>query len=87
MTAEVMDQEAQIVAEDVVKLVEAGATMGGSFTEAFAEMVGRGLTTFGDVQSGLDDDANVMRFVGKVLVKTGDLVLDKYLPLTETESA
>ena len=84
LTPEVMEQEAQVVAEDIAGIIEAGFTFGGSIVEALPILIGRGLTTFGDVQSGLDDDANKARFMVNVLAKVLDIVIDKHLPLTES---
>ncbi len=89
LTAEVMDQEAAIVAEGIADIIAAGVRTGGSTRGKIGVLLGEGLILFGDIENGIDDEANEARFIGLVLSNLGKSFVEKYLPLTKlpTESA
>ena len=83
LTPEMMEQEAQVVAEGLMNMIRAGAHRGASTRGKIGILLGEGLILFGDVDNGLDDDANEARFVLEVLAKSMDIAVSAYLPLTD----
>ena len=83
LTDAIMEQEAQQVAEGIMDIIQAGAQRGQSVMSRITILLGRGLALFGDVDEGLDDDANEARFVLEVMAKAMDMAISKYLPLTK----
>jgi hypothetical protein len=84
LTEEVMEQEAQAVAEGIADIIQAGVDKSASTSEKIAVLVARGYATFGDIDAGLDDDANKARFALEVVAKTTDILVSRLLPLTES---
>ncbi len=83
LTAEIMDQEAEQVAEGIAAIIVAGMTPDQEPGTHIGSLLGQGMRTFGDVQAGIDDDANRTRFGMKVGAKVTDALADVLLPLTE----
>lgn len=82
LTPEVMEQEAQAVAEGFADMLEAGMDPSKSMTEKVTALLSGGFETFGDVEAGLDDNANRIRFGLEVAAKTMDILVSRLLPLT-----
>ena len=85
LTADQMEAEAQAVAEGISDIIVAGIDPDSSVSEKVATLLGTGLQTFGDVQSGLDQNANRIRFSLEVGAKVVDTLVSRLLPLTDEE--
>jgi len=85
LTADQMEVEAQAVAEGISDIIVAGINPDASVSEKVATLLGTGLQTFGDVQSGLDQNANRIRFSLEVGAKVVDTLVSRLLPLTDEE--
>ena len=85
LTAEQMETEAQAVADGVSDIIVAGLDPTASLSDRVATLLGSGLQTFGDVQSGLDQNANRVRFSLEVGAKVVDTLVSRLLPLTDEE--
>lgn len=83
LTAAEMNEEATAVAEGIAALIEAGTDKGASISARMRVLLTRGMGLFGDIDAGLDDDANRVRFAMKVGAKVADQLADRLLPLTE----
>ena len=85
LTAEEMDREAGVFADDMNAIALALLTPGLNPVDVITEIFGRSLKTYGDVQAGLDKNANRTRF----LLQSGGKGMDKLavslLPLTNSE--
>ena len=84
LTAEIMDQEALVVAEGIDRIIRTGMKIGGDVSAEIMQLVGQGLATWGDVQAGLDDDANEERFTTLVLGNLTLLSARRLMSLTKT---
>ena len=85
LTADQMEVEAQAVAEGISDIIVAGINPDASVSEKVATLLGTGLQTFGDVQSGLDQNANRIRFSLEVGAKVVDTLVSRLLPLTDEQ--
>jgi hypothetical protein len=83
LTADQMEAEAQAVAEGISDIIVAGIDPDSSVSEKVATLLATGLQTFGNVQSGLDQDANRVRFSLEVGAKVVDTLVSRLLPLTD----
>lgn len=82
LTPEIMDAEADELASDVLEIIEALTTPGQSASQLIPIIVGKGLSTYGDAQAGIDEDANKRRFILQVLGKGIDRFAQT-MPLTD----
>lgn len=85
LTAAEMEAEAQAVAAGICDIIVAGLDPQASVSEKVATLLASGLRTFGDVQAGLDQDANRVRFSLETGAKVVDTLVSRLLPLTEEE--
>ena len=83
LTAEQMETEAQAVAEGISDIIVAGLNPEASVSEKVATLLGTGLQTFGNLQQGLDQNANRIRFSLEVGAKVVDTLVSRLLPLTD----
>ena len=83
LTTAEMEAEAQAVAEGICDIIVAGLDPQAGVSEKVATLLGSGLQTFGDVQAGLDQDANRIRFSLEVGAKVVDTLVSRLLPLTD----
>ena len=83
LTADQMEAEAQAVADGITDIIVAGLDPDASISDRVSTLLGSGLSTFGDLQAGLDQDANRVRFSLEVGSKVVDTLVSRLLPLTD----
>ena len=80
LTAEQMEIEAGAVARGITDLILAGITPDLSAQEKITTILSLSIQTFGDLNSGMDDDANRARFGLEVGAKVMDNLVSELLP-------
>ena len=85
LTPEQMETEAKAVAEGIAAIIVAGLDPDASISDRVSTLLGSGLSTFGDLQAGLDQGANRVRFSLEVGAKVVDALVSRLLPLTNED--
>jgi hypothetical protein len=81
LTAEQMHEECLKIAEHLAAIIIAGLDKELSVTEKVSTLLSSGLSTFGAIGEGLDDNANPVRVALEVSGHTSCLLASSLLPL------